>query len=302
MAGQTYAQSASSVDKPQNQYKLKLPVDEEVLTFHAVDEHGLPVHNLKADEIRIFDNGSSPRRKMAFDSTLNRPLRTAILLDTSESMEQDVSVGKHIAQQFAEHIFRQESDQAIVIDFAYESDPSGRWTGNASYLSHNIQNVRVGARNPIHGTAIFNAIFRTCAYDFKDADPAVTGNFILLISDGEDDAGKTSMEEALRACQGSNTVIYAFRIPSKDAYNSSGPKTLADLATNTGGRVFPANGAPDQILDDLNTIESEMRNQYRLVYTPESLKHDGKFHSIELQMPDRVKQVEVRSGYFAARQ
>ena len=302
LASHTYAQSASPADKPQNQYKLQLPVDEVVLTFHAIDGHGLPVNDLKAEEARLLDNGSAPSRIITFDSVVNRPIRAAILLDTSESMQQTVSASKRIAQLFAEHIFRQESDPAIVIDFAYASNTAAHWTGSSSSLSQNIQNVRLGAMNPVHGTAIFNTIFRTCAYDFKDADPAATGNFILLLSDGEDNAGTTSMEEALRACQGSNTVIYAVRIPSNNAEHSTGPKTLADLATNTGGRVFPANETPDAIWNDLKTIESEMRNQYRLVYTPANLKHDGTFHSIELQLPDRVEKVEVRSGYFAARQ
>ena len=45
----------------------------------------------------------------------------------------------------------------------------------------------------------------------------------------------------------------------------------------------------------------EMRNQYRLVYNPAELKHDGAFHEIELQPPDRVSRVAVRSGYFAPR-
>lgn len=296
------AQVALPADQSQNRYTLQLPVDEVVLTFHAVDVHGLSVNDLKASEVRLLDNGSPPRRIIAFDSIVNRPIRAAILLDTSESMLQSLSANKRIAQSFAEHIFRQESDQAIVIDFAYASNFASQWSGNALSLSQSIQNVHLGKMNPAPGTAIFNAIFRTCAYDFKNADPAATGNFILLFSDGEDNAGLTTLEEALRACQHSNTVIYAFRIPSSDAENSTGPKTLADLAVNTGGRVFPGDGTPDAVWNGLKTIESEMRNQYRLVYTPANLKHDGAFHSIELQMPDRVDQVEVRSGYFASHQ
>lgn len=86
---------------------------------------------------------------------------------------------------------------------------------------------------------------------------------------------------------------------SSDAQDSTGPKTLADLAVNTGGRVFPADAAPDAIWNDLKTIESEMRNQYRLVYTPANLKHDGSYHEIDLQPPDRVDRFDVRSGYYA---
>jgi Ca-activated chloride channel family protein len=294
------AQTAPSADQSQNHYTFQVSVDEVVLAFHAVDDHGLPVNDLKSNEVRLLDNGSPPRRIIAFDSIVDRPIRAAILLDTSQSMQQNLPASKRIAQRFAEHIFRQDSDQAIVIDFAYVSNFTAQWTGNPLFLSQSIRNVRLGKMNPLPGTAIFDTILRTCAYGFKNADPATTGNFILLFSDGEDNAGQTSPEEALRACQKSNTVIYAFRIPSSDTEDSTGPKTLADLAAKTGGRVFPADETQDAIWNDLKRIESEMRNQYRLVFTPANLKRDGAFHSIELQMPDRVDQIEVRSGYFAA--
>jgi Ca-activated chloride channel homolog len=301
-ACQSSAQTAPPADQSPNRYTLQVSVDEVVLTFHAIDRHGLAMNDLKVNEIRLLDNGAPPRRIVAFDSIVNRPIRAAILLDTSESMRQALALSKRIAQRFAEQIFRQESDRAIVIDFAYTSNSASQWTANPLSLSQGIRNARLGAMNPVPGTAIFSAIFRTCAYDFKNDDPAATGNFILLLSDGEDTAGKTTPEEALRACQRSNTAIYSFRIQSNDARNSTGPRTLADLAAHTGGRVFPADDTPETIQNDLSTIESEMRNQYRLVYTPANLRHDGAFHSIELQMPDRVDRVEVRSGYFAARQ
>jgi Ca-activated chloride channel homolog len=108
-----------------------------------------------------------------------------------------------------------------------------------------------------------------------------------------------SLEEALGACQRSNTVIYAFRDEPDSSHYFTGPKLLAYLAPKTGGRVFPADDTEDSIWSDPKTIESEMRDQYRLVYSPASLKHDGSFHEIELQPPERVARIEVRSGYYA---
>jgi len=66
--------------------------------------------------------------------------------------------------------------------------------------------------------------------------------------------------------------------------------------------VFLRDDREDAVGKDLKEIESEMRNQYRLVYNPADFKHDGAFHEIELQPPDRVRRIEVRSGYFAPRQ
>ena len=295
----SFAQTNSDSDQPQTSYTIRLSVDEVVLTFHATDAQGLPIDDLKASEVRVVDNGAPPRRVISFESLVDRQIRAAVLLDTSESMQQALPTSKLVAEHFAEHIFRQKSDQAMVLDFGYTSEFVQPWTADQATLSRSIQNVRLGRMNPLPGTAILDTVFRACSYGFNQIDSSATGNFILLLSDGEDNAGHMPLEEALRACQRSNTVIYAFLLPSNPDHPSTGPKTLRDLATQTGGRVFPADDAPDAISMDLKIIESEIRNQYRLVYKPANLLHNGAFRAIELQLPDRVNKVEVRSGYFA---
>jgi Ca-activated chloride channel homolog len=99
-------------------------------------------------------------------------------------------------------------------------------------------------------------------------------------------------------CQRANTAIYAFRVESQYS-SSSGPKTLAELASQTGGRVFFDDDPDAGIYNDLRMIEADLRNQYRLVYKPQELKHDGSFHRIELLGPERAGNLIVRSGYYA---
>jgi hypothetical protein len=74
---------------------------------------------------------------------------------------------------------------------------------------------------------------------------------------------------------------------------------LAELADQTGGRVFHVDDVDAGIDGDLRIIETNTRNQYRIAYKPAELKHDGAFHEIELVGPDRVKSITVRSGYYA---
>lgn len=278
-------------------YTLQLPVDEVVLTFHATDAHGLPVNDIRLSETRILDNGATPEKIIAFDSLPGRPLRAALLLDTSESMTHALPEIKAISKEFAARILRHTHDEGLVTEFGYTSAVVQSWTGDSSALVRSIGGIYDGQSNPLPGTALVDSIFRTCLYSFHTAD-SNTGNVILLFSDGEDTASRTSMDEALRACQRSNTAIYAFRVPPT-GMGSPGPRTLAELAEKTGGRVFPADETEDAVWNDLRVVESEMRNQYRVVYRPAHFVHNGAFHSIELQLPDRVSRVEVRSGYFA---
>lgn len=293
------AQTTSERLEAQRAYRLPLPVNEVVLTFHALDNHGASVNDLKRDEIRVFDNELPAPRIVAFDALTDRPICVGILIDSSESMLSALSPDKLLAEQFVQKFLRQESDQAFVINFGYSSDFIVSSTNNLKALSQGVQDVRTGKLNALGGTAVFDTIFRACQYGFSKTSPMAVSNSILLFSDGEDTASHTSLEEALGACQRKNVAIYAFRNAPPSGRESLGPATLAELTSKSGGRTFPVVDSEDEIQQDLKTIEAEIRNQYRLVYDPANLKHDGSFHRITILPPERVGSIAVRSGYYA---
>ena len=179
------AQSNSSSGETSSTYTLRLPVDEVVLTFNAVDANGLPINDLKAGEIRVSDNGGPPRRIVAFDQLVNRAIRVGILLDTSEPMQNALRVNKTTAERFVQRLFRQKSDEAFVLNFGYASELIQPWTGDTALLLQGIEGARE-KMNLLGGTALYNAVFQACFYSFDNVDPTATGNFILLFSDGED--------------------------------------------------------------------------------------------------------------------
>ena len=291
--------SGQDAGKAREDYTLKLPIDEVVLTFHASDSEGKPVSDINVSEVRLRDNGASPRRIVSFGALLDRSLRVGILFDDSESMADTLQLNKMIAERFMQSAFRPESDQAFLVDFGVTSKTLRPWSNAPPLIQQSIHSVRMARSNAPRGTALFDAVFRACFYNFGKADPTATGNILLLFSDGVDNAGQTNLQEALRACQASNTSIYAFSVPPKPGEASLGPKNLRDLASGSGGRLFKADEGERELLADLSTIESESRNQYQLVYKPANFKRDGHFHEIEIQPPDRVKRIEVRTGYYA---
>jgi VWFA-related protein len=279
-------------------YKLKVAVNEVSLTFHAADAHGLPVNDLKLEELSLLDNGKPPSRILEFHPLEDMSVRAGILIDTSDSMQQDVSADRAISIKFAQRLLRQQSDKAFVMDFGYLSKITQTWTHEQTALAAGIHQVVTGRENPLGGTAMLDAIFRACFNVFGSNDHATSGNFILLFSDGDDNASHTSLEEVVDICQRSNTAIYAFRAEPVPSFFSFGPKTLAELAAETGGRVFPSDDSEAGIDSDLRIIEADLRNQYRLIYNPAELKHDGSFHRIQLKTPERVESVNIRLGYY----
>lgn len=293
------SQTIAAADQNNTIYGLQVSVDEVSLTFHASDVHGLAVNDLKLDELSLRDNGRSPSSILVFQSLRDIPIRAGILMDTSESMRDFMAANRAISIEYAQRLLRQDVDRAFVMDFGRVSKTVHPWTGDPTTLVAGIRNVRVGGENLLAGTGMFDAIFQACHSEFAKTDSAATGNFILVFSDGEDNASHTSLNEVITVCQRAHTAIYSFRAEPKSSFFSGGGATLAELASKTGGRVFHDHGSEADVYDDLRMIEGDLRNEYRLVYRPTALKHDGSFHRIELKAPERVESLVIRSGYYA---
>ena len=279
-------------------YSLSVSVDEVRVTFHAADVHGLPVDDLRLDELSLLDDGKPPGKILAFGSLRDFPIRAGLLLDTSESMEGYLARNRAISVEYAQRLLRQQTDQAFVMEFDAQSGVTQPWTSNTALLRAGIRNFSATGKSRIGGTAIFDAVYRACLNQFGRLDRTDSANFILLFSDGEDNASQASLKDAIGMCQRTNTAIYVFRAQPQDSF-SDGPKTLAELASKSGGHAFYDDGSDAEIYSDLRAIEADLRNQYLLIYKPAELKHDGSFHRIELKAPARVESVAIRSGYYA---
>ena len=277
-------------------FSLSVAVDEVILTFHATDAHGLSINDLRLDELSLLDKGKPPHRVLSFQLLRDFPIRAGIVMDTSASMWADLPANRAISIKYARSLLRQQTDQAFVMNFGGISRVLQPWSSDPIALAAGIGKITAGKDSRTgETTAIFDTIYGACRYQFGKIDHAASGNFILLFSDGEDNGSYLPLREAVDMCQRTNTAIYAFR--AKEL--STGAATLSELASETGGRVFRADDSEAGIYDDLRTIEADLRDQYRLIYKPSELTHDGSFHRIELRAGERVDSIAIRSGYYA---
>jgi Ca-activated chloride channel family protein len=279
---------------------FNVSIDEVSLTFHAADQQGLPVADLKPSDLIIYDNYRLPRKILAFQALRDAPIRAGILLDTSVSMERSISHDRAVSTEYVERLLRPKTDLAFIEYFGYIPRIVEAWTGNQTALARGIREATVGRANPRGGTAIFDTVFSACLYQFGKTDHHATGNFILLFTDGEDNTSHVDLKGVVDVCQRTNTAIYAF-YPEPSESSSPGPSNLALLTSQTGGRLFHLDDSEVGISKDLNTIESDLRNQYWMVYRPAELRHDGRFHQIYVGLSGQSDKVtiDVRSGYYA---
>lgn len=246
--------------------------------------------------MHLLDDGQQETQILTFESFENLPLRAGFLFDSSASMNRYLAANRSIIRLYASRLLRKGVDRAFVMQFGTERLVTQKWTSNNAAIAAGV--ARVGPRgwllDPL--TAIFDTLYTTCRDEFaKGGEP--TGNFILLFSDGEDNASHVYLSEAVDMCQRTRTAIYAI-INRPKSLRSEGQRTLEELASKTGGHVF-FHTEGERVWEDLKTIEEERRNQYWLVYRPTAFKADGAFHRIKLSCSVWGAKIGARSGYYA---
>jgi Ca-activated chloride channel homolog len=290
-----------SAEKPQDEagrYTLSVPVDEVNLTFHASDFHGMPMEDLTEKDLRLLDDGKRQDRILSFQAFRNLPIRAGILFDTSRSME-GLWRNQDIAAMYATRLLRKETDQAFVMRFDSATKVKQSWTNDAALLAESLWTIAFDRESRLGGTVLFDSLYKACRDQWTSDRDAITGNFILLFTDGLDNASHAQLEDVIDICQQARTAIYVFSDEAK-SFHAEGQKTLNELVKKSGGRIFFDATGPE-VWNDLRIMESDQRSQYRIVYKPSSLKADGSFHRIKLDSPTRGGVITTRSGYYAAR-
>lgn len=290
--------SAGRVTEQDGAYTLNVPVNEVSITFHVSDSRGSTIDNLTQEDLRLFDNGRPQKKLLSLQAYHDLPIRAGFLFDTSGSMLDDLDHNASIANLYATRLLRKGTDSAFVIGFNTDTSLTQDWTDNPEAIALGIRSIAERERGENSGTAIFDSLYKTCRDRWNIDRGAVTGNFILLFTDGIDNASHARIDDVIDMCQRTRTAIYIFTNQWNSRGASSGGKTLNELVTKSGGRLF-LHPNDDQIAQDVQMIDADQRNQYRLVYKPSDLTSNGSFHRIKLRCSLRGTTILTRSGYYA---
>jgi len=127
---------------------------------------------------------------------------------------------------------------------------------------------------------------------------------LLVVTDGEDNVSRNSLEKTLREIQKANVVIYTIGLFSdEDKKNKKkAMRALKDISAASGGvSFFPEN--VDDVHNICDQVARDIRNQYTLGYYPSNTKKDGTFRTIQVDIiPLRGHGkliARTRNGYLA---
>jgi VWFA-related protein len=134
---------------------------------------------------------------------------------------------------------------------------------------------------------------------------------LVIVSDGGDNHSRYTATDIKDVVREAATQIFAFGVfdpvifPQLSAEEVSGPRLLAQIADQTGGRAFGASQF-SQLPGIAEKIAIELRNQYVLAYAPANHERDGKYRHVEVRVhqPRGLPALKARwrSGYYAPSQ
>jgi len=300
---------------------LKFDTNLTNLFFTAADKNRRFVNTLKAEDIRILEDGQ-PQEIFTFQQNIELPLSIAVLIDTSISEERTLPDEKIAARAFLEAVIRPNKDEAAILSFTGETTLEQGFTSNLARLGRAIDRVEfvppsgyvgggvlVNGTPPISGTnqslagstAIWDAVWAT-SEELVSTSAEHTRRAIILLTDGEDTSSHMKMHEAIERAQKADAFIYAIGIG--DRYVASVDEgSLRKIAEQTGGRAYFPKRESD-LQDAFAQIQRDLREQYLVAYSPSNKARDGSYRRIEIQLLNpALKQqnlkLNYRAGYFA---
>src|SRR5689334_3980058 len=315
---------------PRNRDELPQDSDEVIKTetnltnifFTAADKNKRFISNLKAEDIRVFEDGQQ-QDIFTFQTNIDLPLSLSILIDCSASEERTLPDEKEAARAFLENILGPSGkDEAAILSFTGETTLEQGFSGNIERLRRAIDRVEfvppsgyigggvvVNGTPPISGTnqaiagstAIWDAVYAT-SEELIGTSAEHTRRAIILLTDGDDTSSRLKMDEAITAAQKADAFIYAIGIGDRYTFNVN-EGALRKIAEKTGGRAYFPRHERD-LRDAFAQIQRDLREQYLVAYSPKNKNRDGSYRKIEIQIvnPDLKQQnlkLNYRTGYFA---
>ena len=289
-----------------------LKVSTEVVNVYAVVEdkkkHLIP--DLKKEDFEVLEDGNAQEIRY-FSRETDTPLTMGIMVDTSPSQGKVLGIEQEQADAFLHQVLRPK-DLAFVLHFDVDVELLQDFTADQRLLAHAIDATVIngGGHGVMPGpfptsdtggaTHLYDAIYLASNELLKNE---VGRKVLILLTDGEDQGSKVTVQTALEAAQKSDVINFAVNIVDRRFYlgqamGYGGDSVLRKLCEDTGGRVVEVSHSKDTAAA-FQGIADELRTQYLLGYTPTNTAHNGSFRRIRVQVRNGDYKVLARRGYYA---
>jgi len=282
-----------------------------VNVYAVVRDHKRLVPDLTQGDFVVTED-NVPQQLKYFSKQTDTPLTLVLAVDTSPSQQRVLPAEQVASKQFLNEVLRPK-DAFAVLHFDVEVELLQDFTSSSQYLTHAIDETETngGGAGPLPGTFpttgggthLYDAVY-LASHDMLRNEAG--RKVIILVTDGEDEGSRETLDNSLVAAQKADVIIYSILLADREFYARAGmgyggESALHKLSGETGGRVIRADN-PRNTSEAFQEIAAELRTQYLLGYTPTNKKADGTFRHIKVTTNQGHYEVQTRRGYYAPTQ
>ncbi len=274
-------------------FVFKKDVEEVVLHATVVDDKRRFVTSLNRGNFAVFENGQ-PQQITSFRRE-DVPVAVGIVIDNSGSMRDKRPAVNQAALNFVRA--SNPNDEVCIVNFNDEYYLDQDFTAAVPKLQEALE--RIESRG---GTALYDAVVATADHMKKSA--RLDKKVILVVTDGEDNASRESLEQAIRQLQAENgPTVYTIGILGEEKQRRA-RRALSGMAEQTGGvSFFPKDLS--EVDSITQAVARDIRNQYIIGYKPSTPKTAGGYRSVKVEANApgyKHLVVRTRSGYYAGQE
>src|SRR6202795_165573 len=255
--------------------RIKVDVNLVVLHTTVNDDRGKFVDGLTQDSFRVFED--KVEQKLSIFKREDIPVSMGLVIDNSGSMRDKRPRVNEAALTLVQSSNPQ--DEAFVVNFNddFYLDLDKDFSSSIPELKEALE--RIDSRG---STALYDAIIGSLDHLKKGVKEK---KVLLIVTDGEDNTSRNSLEKTLREIQKTSTVIYTIGLLGQENKRSAknAKKALAEIAQASGGLAFfPEN--VDDVRAICEQVAHDIRHQYTLAYYPSNGAKDGTFRTVHVDV------------------
>lgn len=287
------AASTSAQQDPKGAEKpiFRVGVETVFVKVSVTDPLNRYVTGLEREHFRVYEE--KVEQQIAYFLQESAPISVGIIFDVSGSMKDNnnIASAKNAILRFLKS--GNPEDEYFLVTFNQKTTLVQSFTSQSKTIQNEVAFKGAGGR-----TALYDAVYMGLD-QMKNARHEKKA--LILITDGEDNSSRYSLNEIREFAKESDVQIYGIGEEGKLGYGRSEIQNIVGL---TGGRAFFPNNF-NELDYYIDLIHAELRHQYLIGYTPTNKAHDGKWRRIRVRLepPAGLPRliVHAKEGYYAPR-
>jgi Ca-activated chloride channel family protein len=287
--------SADSQEPAAQRGRIRVNVNLVNVLVSVIDDHNRPAPDLPIEDFQLFEEGVLQKIEI-FESETSQPLDLALMIDASLSAHKEISCEQEAAAHFIRQVIRP-GDRLSVFAFDENVTQLAAFSDNVSTLQAAVRRIPPGS-----GTSIYDAVLLgSKALERRDEERR---RVIILVTDAGETTSRADFDAARKEALRSGTLLYTIVIrpvKNESGRNTAGEHALETITDTTGGAMFFPDSA-QELTGIFDTIDRELRTQYRLGYYPNPRGPANSYRNIEVKVLDGAYRARHRKTYLTGPQ